>query len=70
LHRTEFTQPTLAGRLEEIVARHAIDVPYMLQPTNGKPGAPGFLDVTIPFRGDGTIFDVIPTRVTVSPWMC
>jgi len=70
LDRTAFTLPTLAGRLEEIVAQHAINVPQIGRPTGGKAGAPGFLDVTIPFRGDWTVFGVIPTRATIPPWMC
>jgi hypothetical protein len=70
LDRASFLQPTLAGVLEQIVADNALDVATISKPHSGKAGVSGFMDVAINYRGDGSTFDIYPSRSSISPWMC
>jgi hypothetical protein len=70
LDRGAFTQPTLAGVLEKIVAQHALDIATVRAATAGKPSGEGFIAVAFPFRGDLNSFWMIPSRSTVPPWEC
>jgi hypothetical protein len=62
LDRASFLQPTLAGVLEQIVADNALDVATISKPHSGKAGVSGFMDVAINYRGDGSTFDIYPSR--------